>query len=367
MKTTATITFHASHNYGSVLQAYALQKKIKALGYENEIINFRTERQKDLYSVFTKRKGFRYLLKNLSHAMFYKQLKCKYDRFEDFILNELNTTKTEYATIEEIERAQLKYDYYISGSDQIWNPIPADFDWAYYLPFVKGGKKVSYAASFGQLSTVGNVDIQSKIKKYLELYDWISVREKGSADNVKVIAGKDAETVLDPTLLLSAEEWDKVASQEEQIQGKYIFLYTLFATKEIIDIAKYFSKILGLKVVVSNFSNNIDVFNSFVKKYDCGPREFLWYIKNASLILTSSFHGTAFALIYQKPFFSIGGKDDARINTLLELRGLSDRYLTAENMTEKLKETFSIDYLSTLEIYNSAIEDSIGFLRKALS
>lgn len=367
MKTTATITFHASHNYGSVLQAYALQKKIKALGYENEIINFRTERQKDLYTVFTKRKGFRYVLKNLSHAMFYKQLKCKYDRFEDFILNELQTTKKEYKTIEEIEKDSLEYDSYISGSDQIWNPMPADFDWAYYLPFVKEGKKISYAASFGQSAAIGNVDIQSKIKKYLELYDWISVREKGSADNVKMLIGRDAETVLDPTLLLSANEWDKVASQEKQIQGEYIFLYTLFATKEIMDIAKYFSKSLGLKVVVSNFSNNIDVFNSFVKKYDCGPREFLWYIKNASLILTSSFHGSVFSVIYQKPFFSIGGKDDARINTLLELSGLSDRSLTAENMTKKIKKTFDIDYSSTLQIYNSAIEDSIKFLRKALS
>lgn len=93
----------------------------------------------------------------------------------------------------------------------------------------------------------------------------------------------------------------------------------------------------------------------------------MWYIKNATLILTSSFHGSVFSIIYRKPFFSIGGKDDARINNLLELCELSDRSLTVENMTEKIKKTFDIDYSTTLQICNSAIEDSIEFLRKALN
>ena len=93
-KKTATITFHAAHNYGSNLQAYALQQTIMRLGFENVIINLRTERQKDLYTVFTKRKGLKYLVKNFSHLVYYFPLKRAYQKFEDFITNKLVVTET---------------------------------------------------------------------------------------------------------------------------------------------------------------------------------------------------------------------------------------------------------------------------------
>jgi len=292
---TATISFHASHNYGSNLQAYALQQVLLALGHENRILNFRTERQKDLYTVFTKRRGLKYFIKNLSHLFYYFPLRKAYIRFEDFINNKLLLTK-EFRTEEELENAEFDYDAYISGSDQIWNPVPADFDWSFYLPFVKSGKRISYATSFGQSAAIGNVEIQKKITTYLKAYDFISVREKRAAENVLKLIGEKPSIVLDPTLLLSKDSWlDLIKGQKRIINKDYIFFYTLFADPKRMAIVKKMSKLLNLPVVVSNFSNQYDVINPFIKRYDSGPLEFLTLIRDAKLVIVSSFHGTVFS------------------------------------------------------------------------
>ncbi len=165
MKKAAIITFHASHNYGSMLQACALQSTVENMGIDCDIINLRTERQRDLYTVFTHRKGAKYIIKNLSHFVYYKPLTQKYNNFENFISSNMKLTENEYKTLEELQNADLQYDYYISGSDQIWNPVPADFYWSYYLPFVKNGKRIAYAPSFGQLSSIGNEENKAMLKR----------------------------------------------------------------------------------------------------------------------------------------------------------------------------------------------------------
>ena len=104
MEKVSIITFHASHNYGSCLQAYALQQVVKELNYDCEIINFRTDRQKDLYAIFTKRKGLRYFLKNCAHLLYYPALKKKYDRFEKFIYMQFDLSSKEYKTLLELQK-----------------------------------------------------------------------------------------------------------------------------------------------------------------------------------------------------------------------------------------------------------------------
>lgn len=363
---TATITFHASHNYGSNLQAYALQRTLISLKYENVIINLRTDRQKDLYTVFTKRRGLRYFIKNLSHLFYYFPLRKAYVRFEDFINNKLLLTE-EFRTEEELENAEFDYDAYISGSDQIWNPVPADFDWSFYLSFVKKRKKISYATSFGQLAAVGNVEIQKRIISYLKDYDSISVREKRAADNVLKLIGEAPPIVLDPTLLLSKDSWLDLIKEKKRIIGKdYIFFYTLFADPKRMAIVKKMSKLLNLPVVVSNFSNQYDVINPFIKRYDSGPLEFLTLIRDAKLVIVSSFHGTVFSILFNKPFFAIDGLSDARIGTLLQLTGLENREITLSNVEQQSENAFNIDFKDSNRIIEAARKPSIEFLKNSI-
>ncbi len=363
---TATITFHASHNYGSNLQAYALQQVIKSLGHENEIINLRTARQKDLYTVFTRRRGMRYIVKNLSHLFYYFPLKRAYNKFEEFINNRLSLTQ-EFQTEQDIAKANLSYDCYIAGSDQIWNPVPADFDWAFYLPFVKGGKKISYAPSFGQLAALGNDEIKKRIASELSSFDCISVREAGSANNVKLLTGQTPPIVLDPTLLLTREQWlDLIKDRPRLVDGDYIFFYTLFADPERMAIIKRVAKAIGLPVVTSNFSNQYDVFNSFKKRYDAGPLDFLTLIRDAKLVVVSSFHGTVFSALLNKPFFAIDGMSDARIQTLLSTAGMEDREITIDNVESQCRRAFDIDFDEANRRIALARKPSIEFLQNSI-
>lgn len=363
---TAMITFHNSYNYGSVLQAYALQNVIMELVGNCEIINFQTERQTDLYSIFTKRKGIKYIFKNLARAVHYKALKKKNNSFYNFIIKHLNTTEKVFYTLEDIEKANLDYDAYICGSDQIWNPVPADFDWAYYLPFVKNKKKISYATSFGQLGLIASDDIKKRISEYVSDFDFISVREKKSSNIIKELTGREHSIVLDPTFLLEKEQWNKLITNEVPYPNKYILFYTLFADKDIIKIISYISKQLKLPIITTNFSNQYDVFSLFKKKYGTGPVEFISLVKNAELIVTTSYHGTAFSIIYNKPFFAIRGDKDARIASVLDMLNLKDRIIDENNINIKLNEAFNISFNTANMKLEQEKTKSMEFLKRAL-
>jgi len=348
---TATITFHASYNYGSMLQAYALQMFLMDNGIKNEIINFRTNRQKDLYSLYTKRKGIKYLLKNMSHLFYKTSLKKKNEAFEVFIKTKLVLSNKEYNTLCDLEKSEMKYDVYISGGDQIWNPIPLDFDWSYYLPFVKNGKKISYGVSFGQLSSCGDKEIQSKISYYLKQYNCIGVREEGSAQNVRRLISRNPTITLDPVFLINKEKYIILEKKVSNLPNKgYILFYTLFSDRDKKRIISYISRITKLPIVTTNFSNQYDVFNDYYKHYEAGPGEFLYILHRASLVVTSSFHGTALSIVYNKNFWTIGGNEDARISHILDVSGLKNRSINIENYKNK-------DYKSKKNInYNNVFK-----------
>lgn len=261
-KKVGIITFHAAHNYGSNLQAYALQQYVSGLGYDCEIINFRSFKQKEQYKPLTKRKGLKYIAKNAYFLITYRNRKRKYDKFEDFIENKLVKSSKEYNSLEELANANLDYDYYISGSDQIWKTTPYDADMSYFLPFVKRGKRISYAPSCGQIEKSSNID---QIGECLRKYDNISVREENGVSLVEKLTGITPPVLIDPTFLIDRTKWLSLCS-ERVVDGDYIFFYTLFATKESIEIAKRISEFLKIPVVISNISNQYEIFSGFVKK-----------------------------------------------------------------------------------------------------
>ena len=314
MKKIATVTFHRAHNFGSVLQTYALQEYINMLCEERKIeveytlIDLFTENQQLLYNVFKKNNSFKNLVKNAITLPFAKQLKVKHQKFNAFIEEYFQLTER-YRTDAELRNNPPVADYYISGSDQIWNVRAKDFSLSYYLDFVNEGKKISYAASFGPLKIEWDKYDKSKIAKLVNEYKDISVREQGSMTNIEELTEQVCEIHIDPTLLLKKEQWRKIQSNANYEKGKYILLYCLEPSKQQLEMANAISKKVGLPILVLRYNNKNDMFNHYVKKYDSGPKDFLAYIDHAALVLSSSFHGTAFSLIYHKPFYVFGGID----------------------------------------------------------
>lgn len=366
----ATITFHGAYNFGSVLQTFALQEFVKDLykshnkSCEYSVINFRTEFQKSFYSIYKPWKNSKNIFKNIVAFNYFKVLKQKQIKFEKF-LNEYVNLTDEVKNSEEIKKFSKNFDFYISGSDQIWNVRATDFEDEYYLDFVKSGKKISYAASMGPLDIDWNKYGVEKYRNLLNMYSSISVRETGTVDKVKFLIGKEPEVNIDPTFLLKKEEWQKIESNANYNDGQYILLYCLEPSKEQLAMAKAISKKLNLPIVVTKYNNKNDIINTFVKKYDSGPCDFLSYIDNAALVLSSSFHGTAFSMIYNKPFYVFNGMKDSRISSILKIAGIEERSI--ESITDIDRVTLDdVDFTAINEIIKKEQEKSRKYLVNAL-
>lgn len=368
MKKIGTITFHAAHNYGSNLQAYALQeyiKKISGKEYEYEIINLRTDIQKQQYSINKDNKVLSKIVRKYILKDFNKKNILKFERFEDFIKKYLKTTK-EYNNIEELKKANLKYDYYISGSDQLWNLRAKDFDWSNFLEFANNGKKFSYAASFGPKKIHWTEEEKSRVKKDLERYDYLSVREEESKKNINELLDGEISMHMDPTILLTKSEWEKLTPNERIYKDKYILYYSLDQNNDYIKLVKKISKLLNLPVVTTRYAGRRELFRGFKQIYDVGPIEFLNLLKNAELVLSSSFHGTIFSIIFEVPFFAINGLNDCRISTLLKKIHLENRSISLKEINQKCKEYKKINFEFARQVIKKERKKSNIYLKQAL-
>lgn len=372
---TATVTFHASHNYGSMLQAYALQHILKnELNVDNEIINFRSDKQKEFYPIPStknyslKRRIVRWLLGYND-----KPLLDKYNLFENFLKEKLILSQ-EFNNEDEVAEYAQQFDYLISGSDQIWNTFCYDFSWLFFLPFAKNNA-IAYAPSMGPY---GKSEIKeehySKINECLNNYKAISVREKGTAEAIKTISNKEVETYVDPTLLVKPEIWDEFSGNKPLIDGDYIFMYQPFIHEVFYKTSKEISKITGLPVVVSNqlptwaeLYNKIPFTTKIKTKLDCGPIEFLNLIKNAKFVISASFHAVVFSIIFNRPFFAINGNTDNRMSHLLEATGLLDYGAKAEDYSSVLTKVPEISFDKAKSYIDYERERGISFLRESLN
>ncbi len=367
MKKVGIITFHASHNYGSVLQAYALAKVIESEKYDVKIINYRSKQQKAFYTLYTKYYGVKGALRNVYQRLISRKLKKRYQGFEQFINNVLPVTE-EVGDENEIRKYASAFDCYVCGSDQIWNPVCQDFSSVYYLDFVEGKKRIAYAPSLGK----GEFDEQDKklITKLLANVENISVREKQGKLLLESLTDKEVNLVCDPVILFGKEGWDKVIP-EKQTKKPYLFVYFLennHGDRSYIDLI---SKTLGLKVVILN-ENIKDIFKNYIKKYDTLPLEFVSLIKNAKFVYTNSFHATAFSAMFNVPCASMIAKsenvqnnNDSRKIDFLTTLGLEKnlkKSLTAEEIIELTKTDFS----KANEVLEEFRKDSKNYLLKAI-
>lgn len=369
MKKIGAITFHASYNFGSNLQAYALQEYIKKIAKEKneeieyKIINYRTQVQKDMYDY---RKSGSFYKRILNIIFLNRTMKQRQENYENFMKNFLDLTN-EYNKKEDLE--ELNYDYYISGSDQIWNLATDDFDWAYFLDFVSKGKRISYAPSLGPKRREISEESKEKIRELVNKYDNISVREEGSKERLLEIIEnkKDVNINVDPTILLDKSEWERIIKQEPILKEDYILFYTLRMTKERAKFLRKLSKKLKMPIVVANQSLKYDYIYGFKRQYQSGPLEFLNLLKNAKLVISSSFHGTVFSILLNKPFYSLDGITDARIKNLLDITNLSERNISInDDLNEKLKDAFYVDFSLSNEKINEERKRSREYLEKAL-
>lgn len=363
MKKVGIITVHAAHNYGSCLQAYALQRKIAEMGYDCEIINLRLPIQKEIYQVFTKRKNVKYILKNVYTLFFIcKDRKEKHDKFEKFITQEMRLSR-EINSFEQFEKIVNEYDCVITGSDQIWSKGIEEFTDAYLLPNVKG-VKISYAVSCGEEISENFTDEEIDFIKNI---DYISVRDSGTARFVKEKTGRDSELVLDPTMFFDKEYYSGMCGEERLIKEKYIYLYTLGNSEELLNVTKALSKKTGLPVYISNVSGTHYMFG-LKKALASGPKEFLNHIKFAEYVVTSSFHGTVFSILFEKQFWVFKAQKDERKRELLAQVGLSDRSIEIKDCETKFEQIISKErYSNAKENIFSGKEKSVRFLTEALA
>jgi hypothetical protein len=355
------LTFHRANNYGAVLQAYALQETIQQLGHEVEIIDYKQEYIESKYrKVRLNAKSIVSLVRSLvSTVLHYQEFSQRERNFNSFRNNNLTLSKTSYDKSSEIQG----FDALISGSDQVWNPKATGYDKTFFLDAIESAiNKISYAAS------IGRDYITEKEKNFIlnniANFDSISVREESAKRIVSSLTDKDIARVLDPTLLADQKIWDKFISKNEY--GDYLLVYSVGPLNNLLEIVKETSLKLGIRVLFIT-EKKIKTSSNQVHLKGVSPEKLLTLIYNAKFIVTNSFHGTAFSLIFNKNFFTIPHKDSgARMIELLSLFNLSKLLVTNKNEISELL-TYSINYDEINEILRQEKNKSLKYLESSLS
>lgn len=329
-----------SINYGNRLQNYALQEILKKLG-----LKVTTNRIEDNV---TKR-----LLKELLKCLRNKYYCDYYARFD------VKNIKYRYTSRDKIESESI--DYFIAGSDQIWNP---NFDFnseREFLTFAPSRKKIAYAASTG-ISELSNEE-KSKFRNYLKDFRAISVRENDASEMLSDLLEKKPEVVLDPTLLLTIEDWKKIIAQSQvKIEKPFIVKYFLGIRSEKIErkINDFATK-KGYEI--------IDVSNRNCP-YPIGPAEFVYLLSNSTINYVDSFHGTVFSILFNKSFYTFSrpnehgyGNMNSRFETVFSRFPLKERYIFD---VDKINFSEQLEYDETNKILEYERKKSIAFLKKAI-
>lgn len=333
------LTFHAVSNYGAAMQAYALMRYLQQQGHEVELIDYQPEYLMQRHQITAK--------ELLHPSSWFKWLKAV--RFKGFSKKHLKLGSQRYSSEVELAAAADLYDVVITGSDQVWNPEmakPPMVDPAFFLDFVSDAKRrISYAASFGVDSIPE--DYHSKVRELLGRMDAIAVREQSGKAIVSSLISEDAdvEIVPDPTLLL--ESYDDLASKPSV--EHYVFVYRVQTSRLVEEVARATSEITGAPMV-KNF-NTIRFWKESAKVVLPDPRGWLGYIKHADFVVTNSFHGTIFSIIFRKKFFTVSltgkaAKRNGRFIFLLQKLGLEDRIIREEDLgmiDKRIKESIDWD------------------------
>ena len=319
-----TLTFHRADNYGALLQSYALYKKLKNLGHEARIVDYRSH---EIEKAYYKCKYLPHIDKNILRwcwrlfrnffivpKLNKKRKKCHKFRDKYFQMTESVLTK------EDRKKVENEFDLILTGSDQIWNPeiTGGKDDWYCFKRSDGKAKVAAFAASVGSLQNFK--EVFPKYKDDLNKYDAISVRETDIYEFLKENIQAPVVNIIDPVFLLDKKEWDELALCP--IKEKYLFYYDVEKNPVSYTLARKIAKEENLLLV--HFDSKYFYEKGFMA--NAGPEEFVGLIRNAEYVVTSSFHATAFSIIYRKKFISaIHPTTGARVRSLLTNLGLENR------------------------------------------
>jgi hypothetical protein len=328
-----TLTIHFGVNHGSALQAYALSEYLTKCGYDVRLIDYIPERYNAWYII--KNKKYPFILKFVYYLV--KSPSRVYQRriFEKFLANNVKLTERYYNKEQLVYRPPVA-DVYIAGSDQIWNKdYNGEGEYSYFFPFVDNDKKkIAYAASFGR-SEIEKIE-QDEISPYLKKFDHISVREDSGLNILEKCGINQGVIVLDPTLLLTKEDWRKLSLSIKNIKDEFLLIYVMdHKYEKLIEYGEQIAKRFNLKIYVICFKKIKD------KRIDAcftniSPREFLYLFDKASYVVSNSYHGVLFSINFEKQFIAVAKeKYNTRIDSILRLMGLENRFVYDDFNLEK--------------------------------
>jgi hypothetical protein len=382
MKKIGIETWTGGTNYGTNLQAFALKRQLECMGYQPSIMgvvchNVNYLKYPDVF--------FSYISKKISNMwqrhVVKKEEKLPVKDEKKFAIQEQIFTsfceeefhKLEVRNMRQWDHVKEEYFAFITGSDQIWNP--EYFQNSYMLDYVREHniKKISYASSLG-VSALSK-KVRKKYRKLLKSYSAISVREQSAADILQEISPVKVQVVVDPTMLLEKKEWDAFVGQAEvdpswNAQQHYILCYFVGNKKEYWSYVDKIEKTTGYHVLTIAMSGN-DVQETYQTIYNVGPREFVWLIKNASIVCTDSFHASVFSIINHREFYVLKrfsdrdkGSQNTRLYHLLHNFGLDSRFI--DNAYGSFIREATIDYLLIDEKLKELRAESEVYLESAL-
>lgn len=369
MRKIGIMTLNGYYNYGNRLQNYALQESLKFLGFVVEtIINRRTPKKtkfiKRIHNLGTNSYKEIYIkaYNKTWRKIRKKSIVKRTENFKEFTLNYINETNYFISENNIPKNLSDRYDYFVTGSDQVWNPVNTLGSSIFFLTFAEKHKRIAYAPSFG-VSEI-KPEYKEKYKEWISEIPWLSVREDDGARIIKELTGRDAPVLVDPTLLLTKEKWLSIAKEaQNKPKGNYLLTYFLGGIPP-----KYKKQIKKIAKV-----NNLEVINLAdirdKETYRTGPSEFIDYINSCSVFCTDSFHGAVFSILFEKPFIVYERMGStlsmfSRIETLLKKFKLESR--KAENIKSN-EDVFNIDFSHVPAILEAERKKSYDFLKEALN
>lgn len=349
MKTVLISTLHFYNNFGSVLQAYALKRTLEKLGHSADILPYRPHLPE--YTYFQDPK--------LQQA--YTEKCAKFADFRRrFLEMEQDTNR--------IGELWKGYEAYIVGSDIVWGREFSGLDSAYFLKFApESGRRIAYATSV-ILTEDGRTEDDALFAERLPGFNAVSVRETSSVSAVQQFTNKKVTAVLDPTLLLTREEYAPLEIEGKGVAGgPYLLSYFLTHNPAVVDYTNLLAKKLGLRIIhyFADYPGRI-----FPQDAECfafaGPREFLSLVKNAACVFTNSFHGTCFAMIYRKPFYTYTAKRAmlSRVKDTVVRLKMEDRFFSGFGDLSRV--SLEIDYTGMEDRLLREQTASLAFLTGAL-
>ncbi len=358
------ITLNGYFNYGNRLQNYALITYLQKLKEDVSVDNIWYTRDDSLFNKKMKTRTFlrKYIFNRHGFRDDMNNRLYLYEDIREYNLKKFSDRYTNTVRTNNLKELSDKYDMFIAGSDQIWHPEWVD-GYAEFLQFTSKEKRASYAASIGARSIPK--EKRALYKDYFNGMKYISLRENEGANIVRDLTGRQPLVHLDPTMLLTKDEWETVAQRPTWYKKEEKYIFTFFLAKQDESMLKAIHKFAeenDYKVV-----NILD--NGNFEYYTSSPEEFLYAIKHAGLVLTDSFHCTVFSIIFEVPFLNYKRVDmdmNCRIETLLSMANLAARAVDS-NHTLTMEDTKSIDYTYTKQVIKAKREEAKQYLEQVLS